>query len=84
MIILYVKSNYGVRKVEDNWLTDEPFLASSFTFIEEGKGLNATGVWNHQTFKSLCRKLIFDYYLVKYDFVISDHYHIGEKLSTKV
>ena len=76
--LILFRDYYGVQKLEDNWLTDEPFLASSFTFIEEGRGLNATGVWNHQTFKSLCRKLIFNYYLVNYDFVISDRYHADE------
>ena len=66
---------YEVTKIEDNWLTNEPFLASRMLFIKEGNGLNATGFWNHQTFKSLCRKLIFNYYLVNYDFVMSDCYH---------
>ena len=69
------RDRYDMTKIEDNWLTDEPFLASCSTFEEEGKGLNATGVWNHQTFKSLCRKLIFNYYLAKYDFVMSDSHH---------
>jgi hypothetical protein len=38
------RDRYEGTKIEDNWLSDEPFIASQFNFIEENGGLNASGV----------------------------------------
>ena len=62
----------------DTWILNNDFIACYFIFEKLHNGLRAGGVWNHKTFKGLCRKLIFNYYLKKFDFIISDNNHTDD------
>ena len=63
---------YNETYVTDNWLSNSEFIACYFIFEKFRGGLKAAGVWNHKIFKGTCRKLIFDYYLKRFNFIISD------------
>ena len=69
------RDNAENDKFEDFWLTDKPFLACKMILRKTGKGLTSLDIWNHRKFQGTCRRLIIDYYLANYDFIMSDVYH---------
>lgn len=75
------RDDYNDNKFMDYWITQQPFIACYFIFQKIKNGLQSLGVWNEIRFQGTARKLIFDYYLQKYSFVVSDTRHTqqGEK-----
>ena len=73
-----LRDNAENDKFEDFWLTDKPFLACKIILRKTGKGLTSLDIWNHKKFQGTCRRLFIDYYLAKYDFIMSDVYQTND------
>ena len=73
-----LRDNGENGKFEDFWLTDKPFLACKIILRKTGKGLTSLDIWNHKKFQGTCRRLFIDYYLAKYDFIMSDVYQTND------
>jgi hypothetical protein len=54
------------------FITKQPMVNVFFSFKISDGGVIMTGVWNRINAKGSARELIFNYYLKKYQFVISD------------
>ena len=73
-----LRDNAENDKFEDFWLTDKSFLTCSIILTKVGKGLRSLDIWNHKKFQGTCRGLFVDYYLTKYDFIMSDVYQTND------
>ena len=73
-----LRDNAENDKFEDFWLTDKPFLTCKIILRKTGKGLTSLDIWNHKKFQGTCRRLFIDYYLAKYDFIMSDVYQTND------
>lgn len=69
------REKYDNTKFLDHWITAQPFIACYYIFETIGEGVQSLGVWNHREYKESARELLFNFYLNKYKFVISDNKH---------
>lgn len=69
------RDSYDGDKFMDYWITEQPLTVCYFIFQKQSNGLQALGVWNEMRFQGSARKIFFDFYLEKYNFIISDNKH---------
>jgi hypothetical protein len=75
------RDSYDNDKFMDYWITQQPFITCYFMFQKQDTGLQSLGVWNEIRYQGTARNLLFNHYLQKYNFIISDNRHTeqGEK-----
>ena len=82
----YKVYSYNVGNVVYDLFIDGDYTIALFSYITEGNRMIERKVWQEGSQVGLCRKIIFDYYLKKFDEIISDglHTEIGEKYWKKL
>jgi hypothetical protein len=75
--VINIHENAAEGRIEHYFISkNKPFTFAEFTLVPYNNGIQFKNVWNHSTLgKGLARWAVFNYYLVKYPFVISDRTH---------
>lgn len=71
-INLSVYIDEGVSFDRYMFISPEPEYVAQFDIQEKNGGVYNGGVWQNRDWVGIARKLVFDYFLKKYDFFVSD------------
>jgi len=82
----YIVYSYIVDDCKYDLFVDEPYTVAMFSYNINNKTILENKVWQDGSRLGLCRKIIFEYYLKKYDEIISDgiHSELGERYWKKM
>ena len=81
----YVREVYN-EVAHDYFIDPMPSIIAYFFFKEKDNGIYIDSVWRYKTQMGLAFKILTDFYLKKYDFIVSDNKHTtqGEKLWKRI